>query len=132
MSKNENHSLVLHELILALRNLAAEPGEQAQYLNKLHRFAPITKQEWNEFNVDELALELEDSIFILDVAPDGLSSDFIEAVKALDSKLDRMSENGQSELWSVRGLKHREEWREVRGLAQTALDRFEAAKSDIA
>jgi hypothetical protein len=99
-------------LAAALANLAMPADAQIEYLEALG-VAP---------SADELALEFEDAVFGLQVAAEAR-----EFVAAVDAQLDRMSDQGEANLWEFNALRKSAEWREVRRLATLALDALRRA-----
>lgn len=100
----------------ALSMLAAAPDDQIEYLETLG-VAP---------SVDELALELNDLVRQVPVAVQAgvLSAEAEMAIRRVDEKLDSMSGVQHSDLWWTDRLVNSQEWKEVRKLANEALEHF--------
>lgn len=73
---------------------------------------------------DELALELDDLLEAALSDPDLLDVSQREALARLDDMLKRMSGPENAELWTTTALEDAAEWREIRDVAQTAVERL--------
>ncbi|MBI4491879.1 MAG: hypothetical protein HY690_03695 [Chloroflexi bacterium] len=103
----------LQDLTHALARLAAPARDQIAYLGDLG-VSP---------SADELALELDDVAGLVPrlVACGKLTPQQAERIAAVHRKLDEMSGQDKSCLWTETGLQDRPEWEEVRRLAAAAL-----------
>jgi hypothetical protein len=99
------------DLLAALWPLAAPPEEQLAHARTLPSW-PL---------LDEMALELDDELGrVRNRDFDGLAALYVEALLALDAKLDAISGEANAALWQPDALTG-PEWGEVRELAQRAL-----------
>lgn len=81
--------------------------------------------------IDELVLNYDDSYWVIKEAETQgvLMSGELEALRALDCQLDRMSGEANAGNWTVKALRFANCWKEVRTLATTALATRQIAKA---
>jgi hypothetical protein len=101
------------KLLQLLNILASSASDQITYLNNLGT-SPLA---------DELALELEDMIWVLDksVQEELISLDFANTVRKIDKIFSAMSETGDKSIWVTSALETSGEWEKVRKLAKDSL-----------
>jgi len=106
-------------LIEALRRLAADAGQQREYLNRIH----------TPGSSDELALEYYDLILMVPELVDGgeLTVSQAEALQLVDDLLGSFSGRGHSALWDPALLDTAKEWDDVRRAARAALSALAAS-----
>jgi hypothetical protein len=98
------------ELIESVKRLAAPADEQVAYLRRLGSFPSL----------DELALEFNDMFVPARATSSNAPSEWADALRRLDERLDEMSGQANAELWLARAL-NGTEWTQVRELARAAL-----------
>ena len=105
------------ELYHALRRLSVPASDQIEYLRKLGTFPSI----------DELALELDDVIFVVRtfLSRGVLTADEAEAIYAVSRKLKSMSGQRNARLWTEEALRESEDWADVRSMAASTLQSLE-------
>jgi hypothetical protein len=105
-------SQVTDDLRRRLANLAATADEQIQYLQSL-----------GPFSVDELALELEETLALSWIPLDAgaLKPDQLVYARSVDDILKEFSGQRNAHLWTEHGLASSEEWKRVRVAAKKAL-----------
>ena len=109
----EHDDPLVEELFKALGRLAAPAADQIAYLQRLGT-AP---------SADELALELDDVVFLLPKLLDEgrITWQQADLTRTIERKLLAMSGEQRSHLWTVEALVTAEEWEDVRRLAAAAL-----------
>lgn len=103
----------LADLWEAVLNLSLPGVEQTQLLEAM-----------GDANaVDELALALDDSFWIVHDAfsKNRLGRDELASLNRLNSYLDKMSGEENSDVWTLGSLQESSEWQEVRRLATQAI-----------
>jgi len=106
-------------IVDALGHLADPADRQLVYLQGLFGRSVLPA----DFNVDELALELNDVALAahLAVAAGGMTAEAASAVARVDEALAAISGTANAPLWTVTALFDALEWERIRGLAAAAL-----------
>ncbi len=114
-------SSVLRSFIKSVQALAASSESQIAHLQRMGL---------DGNNVDELALEFDDSVKGLPglVKSGALSADAAECVTLIDRLLAQMSSSGD-DCWSAEALREDARWQHVREAASACLTRLEAQAS---
>ena len=109
----------------SIERLTWTAEQQVAYLDSI--LGHMTEAEdASGYGNDELALELEDNLFILpNLLNAGLiQMETVDSIKPLDIFLDENSGQENADFWARDALHHDERWNEVRRLARTALAAF--------
>lgn len=106
---------ILNELVRAVARLALAPEDQREYL----------RRSGTGGSADELALELDDSVQMLDQLEESGFIDPAQAaiVRRIDGMLSMMSGARHAALWEPEALSTAPEWAEVREAAKDFLFR---------
>ncbi len=109
----------------SIERLTWTAEQQVAYLDSIlgHMTAA---EDASGYGNDELALELEDNLFILPNLLDAglVKMETVDLIKPLDIFLEENSGQENADFWARDALYHDERWNEVRRLARTALAAF--------
>lgn len=109
----------------SIERLTWTPEQQVAYLDSI--LGHMTEAEdASGYGNDELALELEDNLFVLPKLLDAglIKLETVDLIKPLDIFLEENSGQENADFWERDALYHDERWNKVRRLARTALAAF--------
>lgn len=114
----------LSELVKSVRLLASPSDGQANFVRS------ITRVDDELVNCDELALNFDDSyVMVPQLLEDSLiSRDAADCLDALSAQLRDMSGSDKADLWTLRSVRHAQEWERVRELARASLELLPEAR----
>ncbi len=123
MQSNLGHFRALLEDMLSVAS--ADAATQIAWLQKI-----TGKRDPTAELVDELALDFHDAfVYSRQLLDEGeISQTVYNVLATVDNKLDQMSGPENASLWCFDALRNRSEWKNVRHLAQTALELYRAEK----
>ena len=117
-------SNAIAEIVRSVTALAAAPEEQTRYLESL-QIPDYERSDGPDLrNIDELALEFEDSLLTHEALLErgDLTDQQMKCLATLDRALDRMSGEKNADLWTIEALWSKPEWGNIRNLAASCLE----------